>query len=80
MKYCTAITNFSSPVTKFSHIIILSQLFLFCTPCLILLRTNEPENAYKNMYTMKLQNIVFLFHHLPQAQQLYHIETLYLPW
>jgi hypothetical protein len=29
---------------------------------------------------MKLQNIPSLLYHVPQAQQLYHIETLYLPW
>jgi hypothetical protein len=29
---------------------------------------------------MKLQNTVFLLYHFPQAQQLYHIEPLYLPW
>ena len=48
-----------------------------------MLRNHGPDDAYNDMYPLKIQNSIF-FYHLPQAKQLYnifkHLWGLYLEW
>jgi hypothetical protein len=46
----------------------------------LLVRNHGPNDANNNKYPFKLQNTQCRsFHHLPEARQLHHIETLYEP-
>ena len=72
----------SISVSKFSHII-WSFLLLSCHrySCLVHLakhNVNGPDDAYKNIYPLKIKK-QSIFYHVSQVQQLYSTATLYLP-